>query len=200
MADPRWNVLYWGSSWIVVTVCRGAVGCEWGQPLFILGLLMLAISLECFLSLPCGPSTNIDCFVYVKHIIWRTQTIFLQLIKCRFKTWVRFVGQIVIMLENLSFEVFFSCSFYVLFVVTYANMLVDTQWPLKRAPHLQRPVWYGGLEAHWSYLRHGPLDGIFYSPKHGTLGRRNFNLTLHRKDDGEPWERFLEFRPMRVKI
>ena len=36
--------------------------------------------------------------------------------------------------------------------VTFANMPVTTQWPLKRAPHLQQFVLYGGLEAHWSYL------------------------------------------------
>ena len=43
--------------------------------------------------------------------------------------------------------------------VTYTNMLVATQWPLKRAPRLPGSVWYGDLEAHWSYLAvmgHGP--------------------------------------------
>ena len=33
-------------------------------------------------------------------------------------------------------------------------MLVATQWTLKPAPHLKGSVWYGGLEAHWNYLRH----------------------------------------------
>ena len=36
-------------------------------------------------------------------------------------------------------------------------MLVATQWPLKQAPNLQAPVWYGGLKAHWNYLRYGRL-------------------------------------------
>ena len=31
-------------------------------------------------------------------------------------------------------------------------MLVAIQWPLKRAPLLPGSVWYGDLEAHWSYL------------------------------------------------
>ena len=52
--DPQWNILYWGSKRNVHTVCWGAVGCEWGQPLFILG-------------------TNIDIsFIFVKSINWKT--------------------------------------------------------------------------------------------------------------------------------
>ena len=30
MVNPPWNILYWGSKWIFITVCRDAVGCEWG--------------------------------------------------------------------------------------------------------------------------------------------------------------------------
>ena len=52
--------------------------------------------------------------------------------------------------EILPFEVFFICLCDVLLWVTYANMLVTTQWPLKYAAHLTSPhvsgcVWYGGL-------------------------------------------------------
>ena len=43
--------------------------------------------------------------------------------------------------ERLPFEVYFSCPFDVLLGVTYANMLVATQWPLKRAPHLTFLAW-----------------------------------------------------------
>ena len=28
--DPQWNIWYWGSEWILHTVCWSAVGCEWG--------------------------------------------------------------------------------------------------------------------------------------------------------------------------
>ena len=40
-----------------------------------------------------------------------------------------------------------------------------------------------------------PLGGVFYSPKHRALGRRDLDFTSHPKDDGEPWERFSESRP-----
>ena len=46
--------------------------------------------------------------------------------------------------ERLPFEVFFSClcdGDIGLLGVTYANMLVTTQWPLKRAAHLTSLVW-----------------------------------------------------------
>ena len=66
---------------------------------------------------------------------------------------MRFVGQILIKLEKYFIRRFFS-RFDVLLGVIYANMLVTTQWPFKRAPHLPGPAWYGGLEAHWSYLRY----------------------------------------------
>ena len=41
-----------------------------------------------------------------------------------------------------------------------------------------------------------PLGGVFYSPQHRALGRRDLNFTSHPNDDGEPWERFSESRPM----
>ena len=30
MVDPQWNILYWRSRWILITVCWGAFVCEWG--------------------------------------------------------------------------------------------------------------------------------------------------------------------------
>ena len=60
-----------------------------------------------------------------------------------------FVGQILIKLETSSFEVFFCC----LFDVAYANILVATQWPLKRAPISQVCVHPGlcGMEV-WTLI------------------------------------------------
>ena len=55
---------------------------------------------------------------------------------------------------KVSFEMFFSCSVDDLLRVTYANILVATHSPLKRAPHLHGSLWNGGLETHWSYLRY----------------------------------------------
>ena len=69
--------------------------------------------------------------------------------------------------ERLPFEVFFSCPFDVLLGVTYSNMLLATQWPIKRSPlltSLSGSVWYGGLKAHWNSVRYGvELAKCFYS-------------------------------------
>ena len=69
-----------------------------------------------------------------------------------------FVGQILINLGTSSIWGLLKLPLGVLLGVTYASMLVTTQWPLKRAPHLTSLagfVLYGGLETHWSYLRYG---------------------------------------------
>ena len=34
MAEPKWNIWYWGSKWNLHTVFWGAVGCEWGTVYF----------------------------------------------------------------------------------------------------------------------------------------------------------------------
>ena len=65
-----------------------------------------------------------------------------------------FVGQILIKLKTYFIRGFRQLPFDALLGVGYANMLVATQWPLKRTPHFPGSVWYGGLEAHWTYLRY----------------------------------------------
>ena len=110
-----------------------------GQTLFTLELLMFTLSSTDFLSLLWSPSTNIDIFDFCqKYHLKDTHNIFKK--SCWFKIWMGFVGQI-LSWELLPFEVFFSCLCDVLLGVTYANMLVTTQWPLKRAPHLTSLVW-----------------------------------------------------------
>ena len=135
-----------------------------GQPLFTLGLPMLASSLAYFLSLPWGPSTNVD-FVYLcqKYHLNDTNKLFKN--HCRFKTWMGLVGQILIKLKTSFIRGFLQLSFDVLLWVTYANTLVATQWPLKRSPHLPGSVWYGGLEAHCAMLCfHVPNNIFAYYP------------------------------------
>ena len=66
---------------------------------------MFALSLRYFLSLPRGPSTN-TYFLFIsyegnKQNLWK--------ISCRFKTWTRFVGQILIKMETYFIRGFFSC-------------------------------------------------------------------------------------------
>ena len=38
MVDPQWNIWYWGSKWNLHTVCRSAVGCEWGTTSVYFGI------------------------------------------------------------------------------------------------------------------------------------------------------------------
>ena len=112
----------------------------WGQTLFTLGLLIFALSLVDFLPLLWNPSTNINIFIFVKCIIWRAHTKSSKIhVGLKFewslqdKYWLSWA--------LLSFEVFFSCLCDVLLGVTYANMLMTTQWPLKRAPLLTSLAW-----------------------------------------------------------
>ena len=65
--------------------------------------------------------------------------------------------------------------------------LFTLTWPATHSPN-QR--WESTHRLHLY-----PLGGVFYSPKHRSLGRRDLDFTSHPKDDGEPWERFSESRP-----
>ena len=69
-------------------------------------------------------------------------------------SWMGFVGQILIRLETSFIRRFLQLRVDVLFGVTYANMLVAIQWTLKHAANLPGLVWYGGLQALWSYMRY----------------------------------------------
>ena len=131
-----------------------------GQHLFIIGLSLFTLPLVDFLYLLWSPSTNIDIFIFVEIIIWRTH-------KKSFKNHVglkyewSLLDQYWLSCQFLPFEVFFSCLCDFLLRVTYINMLVTTQWPLKRAAHLTSLVWVYVLRrseslmepfALWTYL------------------------------------------------
>ena len=108
---------------------------------------MFALSLEYFLFLLGDPSTNI-VFLYQKYHL-KTNKIFKEFHVClnlQWGLWDRYW---------LRWKFFASFHFHVFTAVAYANMLLATQWPMKRAPHLPRSLWYGGLEAHWGYLHYG---------------------------------------------
>ena len=60
---------------------------------------------------------------------------------CLFKILMVFFNQCWLSWERLPFEAFFSCLCDGLLGATYANLLVTTQWPLKRAAHLTPLVW-----------------------------------------------------------
>ena len=76
-------------------------------------------------------------FLFLLKVSFEGHTQNLQNNSCWFKIWMVFVGQILIKSGTSSvWYFFFSCLCDVLLGVTYANMLVTSQWPLKRAPHL----------------------------------------------------------------
>ena len=119
-----------GGFWSRSVVVRLAVSGE--QLLFTLRLPMFALSLEYFMSLQWGPCTNIDLFIYVKkYHLKDTNKIFK---KCHVgpKLERGLLDILVVSWKRPSFEVFFVCSFDVLLAVTYTNIPVTTQWPLKR--------------------------------------------------------------------
>ena len=161
-------MLYWGSKCNSIQSAEVGLAVSGGQHLFTLGLPMLALSLKYFLSFLWGPSTNID-FWCVKNIIWKTQPKSSKN-SCRFKIWMGFVRQILIKMETFSIRGFLQLPLDILLGVTWANMLVATQWPLKRAPPLRGYVWYGGLEAHLSYLRFAHMHA--QTPKHARTNTR----------------------------
>ena len=129
MVDPQWNIWYWGSKWNLHTVCWDAVGCEWGTT-----SVYFRITYVCFIHsrrpvVAVEPQyRHQDFFIFVKNIIWMTHT-------------ESFLDQYWLSCERLPFEYFFSCLCDCLLGVTYANMLVTTQWPLERAAHFTSLVW-----------------------------------------------------------
>ena len=62
--------------------------------------------------------------------------------------------------------------------------LFTLTWPAKHSPN------QGWESTHRLHLY--PLGGVFNSPWHRALGRRDLDFTSHPNDDGEPWERFSE--------
>ena len=65
--------------------------------------------------------------------------------------------------------------------------LFTLTWPAKHSPN------QGWKSTHRLHLY--PLGGVFYSPQHRALGRRDLEFTSHPNDDGEPWERFSQSIP-----
>ena len=145
MVDPQWNILYWWSKWNLHTVCWGAVGCDSGTTSVYFGITYVCL-------IPCRFTVfAVELQYQHRDILFLLKVSFegriqnLQKNSCWFKIWMGFVGPILILSwELLPFDVFFSCLCDVHLGVTYANMLLTTQWPLKRAAHLTslvRDVW-----------------------------------------------------------
>ena len=101
---------------------------------------MFALSLVDFLSLLWNPSTNIEIFIFVRSINWMTHTNSKKMhVVLNFEWGLK--DQYWLSWELLPFEFFFNILCDVHLGITYANMLVTTQWPLNRAAHLTSLVW-----------------------------------------------------------
>ena len=119
------------------------------QPLFTLGLLMFALSLVDFLSLLLSPSTYFNIFYFCQkyHLNYIYKIFKTFHVGLKFEWGLQ--DQYWFNCERLPFEVFFSCLCDCLSGIAYANMLVTTQRPLKRAAtslYLSGFVFYGCLE------------------------------------------------------
>ena len=99
-----------------------------------------------------GPEYQYLFLICVKRIVWRTHTIFKQIHVCLKLEWSLY-DRYWLSRELLRFEVFFSCPFSILLWVTYTNMLVATQWPLKYAPNLTSLVCaYKGASIYFQWI------------------------------------------------
>ena len=105
MVDPQRNILYWKSKWISTQSAEMWLAVSGGQPLFTLELTMFALSQVDFLSLLWASSTDIYFINFCqKYPLKDTKSS--KKNPCRFKTWMGFVGQILIKLGTS-----FICGF-----------------------------------------------------------------------------------------
>ena len=148
-------MLYRRSMNSIYTICWSAVGCEWPITCVYYGLPVYTSSLEYFLPLPCDVKKPEAFYLCQKYHLKDTK--YSPKSPCRFKLELGLKDKYQLSWKRLSFEVFMSCPLDVLLGLTFANIffitniLVATQWPLKRGTNLQGAVWYGSLEADWSY-------------------------------------------------
>ena len=141
MVGPQWTIGYWWSKWNLHIVCWGGVGCEWGQTAVYFGIFwdicFIPSKLSVFAVEP--QCWHQDLLILVKSVIWHIQNIKKIHVGLEFE-WGLY-NQYWLSWECLSFGVFFSCLCDVFLGVTYANMLMTTQWPLKHAAQLTSLVW-----------------------------------------------------------
>ena len=141
MIDPQWNILYWGSKWNLHTVCWGAVGCEWGSTSVYLGITHVWFIPSWLPVFTVKPQYQHPDLLFLWKLSFEGHTQNLKKIHVGLKFEWGSQDKYWLSWELLPFEVFFSCPFGVLPGLTYTNMLVATQWPLKRAAHITSPAW-----------------------------------------------------------
>ena len=101
MVDPQWNIWYWGSKWILHTVCWSAVGCEWGTTSVYFG-----ITYVCFIPsrLPvfAGEPQYLLQYFFLSKVSFELHMQNIKKKSCWFKIWMGFVGPILIKLWTSS--------------------------------------------------------------------------------------------------
>ena len=150
MVDPQWNIWYWGSKWNLHTVCWSAVGCEWGTTSVYFGITYVCFIPSRLPVFAVEPQYLLQYFFYFcqKYHLNYTYKIFKKFhVGLKFEWGLQ--DQYWLSCERLPFEVFFICLCEGLPGIAYANMLVTTQWPLKRAAHLTSLVWVCVLWLPW---------------------------------------------------
>ena len=150
MVDPQWTIWYWGSKWNLHTVCWSAVGCEWGTTSVYFGITYVCFIPSRLPVFAVKPQYLLQYFFYLcqKYHLNYTYKIFKKChVGLKFEWGLQ--DQYWLSFERLPFEIFFSCLCEGLPGIAYANMLVTTQWPLKRAAHLTSLVWVCVLWLPW---------------------------------------------------
>ena len=123
------------------SLLRCGIGCECGTTSVYFGITYVSFILSRLPVFTVEPQYQLRDFSFLSKVSFEGHTQNLQNSSCWIKIWMGFVGQILIKLRTSSIWDFLLLPFDVLLGVTCANMLVTTQWPLKRASHLTSLVW-----------------------------------------------------------
>ena len=102
MVDPHWNIWYWGSKWNLHTVCRSAVGSEWGTTSVYFGITYVYFIPSRLPVFAVEPRYLLKYFLFLSKVSFELHIQNLQKISCWFKIWMGFVGPILIKLWTSS--------------------------------------------------------------------------------------------------
>ena len=103
MVDPQWDIWYWGSQRNLHTVCWSAVGCEWGTTSVYFGITYVCLIPSRLPVFAVEPQYLLQDFLFLSKVSFEGHIQNLQKISCWFKTWMRFVGPILIKLWTSCF-------------------------------------------------------------------------------------------------
>ena len=151
MVDPQWIIWYWGSKWILHTVCWSAVGCEWGTTSVYFGITHVCFIPRRLPVFAVEPQYLLQYFLFLSKVSFELHIQNLQKISCWFKIWMGFVGPILIKLWTSSIWGF---SLVAPVKVSRELLMQTCWWPLSdywsvqtTSPHLSGFVFYGCLES-----------------------------------------------------